>query len=208
VDRQIVHIVDDDVAVRHSLCLLLMTRGFKYRGYANARLFLEAIDTHESGCVVTDVRMPDITGVELLAELAKRRLNLPVIVMTAYAEVALAMQVMKLGAIDLIEKPIDDEVFVASIQRALASDSIGRPPKAQAQCIRSKLDTLTAQERAVLMRLLDGKSNQMIGVDLGISVKIVEIHRANVMSKLGAKSLTELVRMSLIAFGGPKFETG
>jgi two-component system response regulator FixJ len=193
--------VDDDQAVRDSLGLSLMTRGHAVQTHASARCFLDAIDELEVGCVVTDVRMPDMTGVEMLAELRDRRIKLPVIVITAYADVPLAIRAMRLGAIDLIEKPIDDDLFLESVRRAVSTHSNGKAPTAESQRILEKIDTLSARERDVLNGLLEGKANKMIAYDLGISIRTVEVHRGNLMSKMETKSLADLVRMSLIAFG-------
>ncbi len=193
-----VHIVDDDLAVRQALAFLLATDGLTVRVHDSATAFLAA-EPERVGCVVTDVRMPGIDGVELLHRLRKRGSLPPVIVMTGHADVALAVAAMKAGAVDFIEKPFDDEVLLASIRSALARSDRTAKRASERDAVRARLAELTERERQVLEGLIAGKANKVIGLDLGISPRTVEIYRANVMSKLQAGSLSELVRMALIA---------
>lgn len=193
-----VHIVDDDLAVRQSLAFLLATDGLAVQEHDSATAFLAA-GTDRVGCIVTDVRMPDIDGVELLHRLRQRGRMPPVIVMTGHADVALAVEAMKAGAVDFIEKPFDDDVLLASIRSALARADRARTRDAKGDAVRARLAALSERERQVLEGLVAGKANKVIGLDLGISPRTVEIYRANVMSKLQAGSLSELVRMALIA---------
>ncbi|WCS22971.1 response regulator transcription factor FixJ [Methylobacterium sp. NMS14P] len=193
-----VHIVDDDVAVRQALAFLLATDGLAVRVHESATAFLAA-EAGRVGCVVTDVRMPGIDGVELLHRLRQRGGLPPVIVMTGHADVALAVAAMKAGAVDFIEKPFDDEVLLASIRSALARADRTAKRASERDAMRARLAELTERERQVLEGLVAGKANKVIGLDLGISPRTVEIYRANVMSKLQAGSLSELVRMALIA---------
>lgn len=193
-----VHIVDDDLAVRQSLAFLLATDGLAVQVHDSATAFLAA-GTDRVGCIVTDVRMPDIDGVELLHRLRQRGRMPPVIVMTGHADVALAVEAMKAGAVDFIEKPFDDDVLLASIRSALARADRARTRDAEGDAVRARLTALSERERQVLEGLVAGKANKVIGLDLGISPRTVEIYRANVMSKLQAGSLSELVRMALIA---------
>jgi two-component system response regulator FixJ len=202
-DEHTTHIVEDDPAVRESLALLIKSAGLATRTYASARGFLEANPT-PSGCVISDIRMPDTTGLELLAELRSRRIWVPVILITAYADVPLAVKAMKLGAIDFIEKPFDDEVMTSAVRAALARRGDARAGDAEALAARDKLATLTGRERDVLDGLLKGSLNKTIAHDLGISVRTVETYRANVMMKTQARSLSELVRMSLVATAAPE----
>lgn len=195
---RIVHIIDDDPAIRDSLGLLLTTEGFEVRTHASARGFLEAIGRHETGCVVTDVRMPEMSGFDLLAKMKERRLALPVIVITAHADVPLAVQAMKQGAIDLLEKPFEDEALLASVRQALTRGNGEQARTAEMETILARLATLTGRENEVLAGLLKGQPNKIIAHELGISVRTVEVHRANVMAKMQAGSLSELVRMSLV----------
>ncbi|MBI1869254.1 MAG: response regulator [Methylocystis sp.] len=195
--ERVVHIVDDDPAVRDSLGLLLVNDGFDVQTHASAKDFLGAVGPHEEGCVVTDVRMPGMSGFDLMTKMKERRVDLPVIVITAHADVPLAVQAMKEGAIDLLEKPFDDEALLASVRQALTAKNRYATRSAETQATLERLATLTARENEVLAGLLDGKPNKAIARDLGISVRTVEVHRANVMAKMQAGSLSELVRMSL-----------
>ncbi|MDX8526007.1 response regulator FixJ [Mesorhizobium sp. MSK_1335] len=197
--NDVVHVVDDDVDVRKSLGFLLATADFAVRLYESATAFLATEPKEVDGCVVTDVRMPGIDGIEFLRQLKARGLGVPVIVMTGHADVALAVQAMKEGAADFIEKPFDDQVLIDAIRSAL--DHRSQPVAAHPQSteIRKNLATLSEREHQVLDGLVSGLPNKTIAYDLGISPRTVEIHRANVMSKMGAGSLSHLVRMALIA---------
>nr|WP_264580787.1 response regulator [Rhodoblastus acidophilus] len=196
--EQIVHIIEDDCAVRESLDLLLRSAGLAPRLHASAREFLEC-KAEPNGCVVTDIRMADMSGIELLAEMKTRRILLPAVVMTAFADVPLAVKAMKLGAIDFIEKPFDDELMVGSIRAALARNADPGGLDAQVGAARRRLAGLTARERDVLHGLVKGKLNKTIAFELGISVRTVETHRANLMTKTQSESLSELIRLSLLA---------
>ncbi|AGB44916.1 response regulator [Mesorhizobium australicum WSM2073] len=194
----LVHVVDDDVDVRKSLGFLLATADFAVRLHESATAFLSAVTDNLDGCIVSDVRMPGIDGIELLRELKTRGYKLPVIIMTGHADVALAVQAMKEGAADFIEKPFDDEVLIEAIRSALDNRSQVNATHPQSADIQRRLSTLSERERQVLEGLLSGMPNKTIAYDLGISPRTVEIHRANVMSKMGAGSLSHLVRMALI----------
>jgi two-component system response regulator FixJ len=195
----LIHVIDDDDAVRDSLALLLSTEGLRVAAHASASTFLTNVQPGSSGCVVTDARMPEMTGIELLEEMKSRQLTLPVVVITAYADVNLAVQAMKQGAFDFLEKPFDNDALIACVRLALAFEREEQFRAAETQTIQTRIQTLTARESEVLARLLDGLPNKTIGRDLGISVRTVEVHRANVMLKMNAGSLSELVRMSLAA---------
>lgn len=195
----VVHVVDDDVDVRKSLGFLLATADFAVRLYESATAFLATEPKEVEGCIVTDVRMPGIDGIEFLRQLKSRGLNVPVIVMTGHADVALAVQAMKEGAADFIEKPFDDQVLIDALRSALDHRSQPVAAHPQSNEIRNNLATLSERERQVLDGLVSGLPNKTIAYDLGISPRTVEIHRANVMSKMGAGSLSHLVRMALIA---------
>jgi two-component system response regulator FixJ len=198
VANDVVHVVDDDVDVRKSLGFLLATADFAVRLYESATAFLATEPKDVEGCIVTDVRMPGIDGIEFLRQLKSRGLNVPVIVMTGHADVALAVQAMKEGAADFIEKPFDDQVLIDSLRSALTHRSQPIAAHPQSTEIRKNLATLSERERQVLDGLVSGLPNKTIAYDLGISPRTVEIHRANVMSKMGAGSLSHLVRMALI----------
>jgi two-component system response regulator FixJ len=193
----IVHIIDDDPVVCHSIRLLLETEGLETRTYFTALDFLAAIGPDDCGCVVTDVRLPGMSGVELLTHIAARRLNLPVIVITGQADVPLAVRAMKQGAVDFMEKPFRDATLIASVRKALQRNFVSPEQGAAAQEIRARLATLTSRERDVLDGLINGKSNKSIAQELGISFRTVEIYRANLMKKTQAGSLPELVRMAM-----------
>jgi two-component system response regulator FixJ len=195
----VVHLIDDDEGVRHSLAFLLTTSGLAVRIHESATAFLGALPGLQPGCIVTDVRMPGIDGLELQRRLRDLAVNLPVIVMTGHADITLAVQAMKAGAIDFIEKPFDDEVMLSAIHTAL--DRYGEIGLRDAEIagIRRRLDSLTARERDVVAGLLNGHPNKTIAYDLNLSPRTVEVHRANAMSKMGAGSLSSLVRMGLLA---------
>ena len=190
---QTVHIIEDDPGVGESLAVLLQSAGLAVRLHPSAEDFL-ASEPSPTGVVVSDIRMPGMTGIELLAEFKKRRLTLPVILMTAFADVPQAVQAMKLGALDFIEKPFDDELMISSVKSALA-----RAGGDGAATAREKIGRLSGREKDVLDGLLNGKLNKTIAYELGVSVRTVETHRANLMSKTGAKSLSELIRLTLVA---------
>lgn len=197
---RIVHVIDDDPAVRDSIQRLLTTEGFDARTYDSADAFLAAIGAGGAGCVVTDVRMPGISGIELLSKLEERDLALPVVVITAHADVPLAVTAMKRGAADLIEKPFGADDLVASVRAAM--DLGGGERGSAPHEIQRRLSTLSARENQVLAGLLAGRPNKIIAYEMGISPRTVEVHRANVMRKTQARSLSELVRLSLIAGKG------
>ncbi len=198
----LVHIVDDDIAVRQALAFLLTTDGLAVRVHESASAFLAGV-AEPTGCIVTDVRMPEIDGIEFLRRLRQRGDMPPVIVMTGHADVPLAVEAMKEGAIDFIEKPFDDEILLASIRSALAQADRKAGAAAETRAVRVRLAALSERERQVLEGLVEGKANKVIGLDLGISPRTVEIYRAHVMSKMQAGSLSELVRMALVSGQAP-----
>jgi two-component system response regulator FixJ len=195
----VVHVIDDDDAVRQSLDFLLRTARIETRTYDSARSFLAALPTLDPGCIITDVRMPDISGVDLLRRLNELGSGLPVIVITGHGDVQLAVEAMKIGAADFIEKPFDDDVLLASVQSALARWKKDPSRDAEKAEILERLASLSNRERDVLRGLVSGNPNKVIAYDLGISPRTVEIYRANVMTKMNAGSLSELVRMALAA---------
>lgn len=197
-NAQIVHVIEDDFAVRESLDMLLKSAGLTPRLHPNARDFLDC-RPEPNGCVVTDIRMANMSGIELLAEMKNRNITLPTVVMTAFADVPLAVKAMKLGAVDFIEKPFDDELIVGSIRAALACNADHDSPDAQIGAARRRLSSLTSRERDVLNGLMKGKLNKTIAFELGISVRTVETHRANLMTKTQSESLSELIRLALLA---------
>lgn len=199
----VVHVVDDDLAVRQSLSFLLASDGLPVRLHESALAFLDAMTETATGCIVTDVRMPGIDGIELLRRLKARGFSLPVIVMTGHADVPMAVEAMKEGAVDFIEKPFDDDLFLAAVRSALRLQEQHAQRDAQIAEVQTRLQGLSERERQVLGGLVAGKANKVIAYDLGISPRTVEIYRANVMTKMQAGSLSELVRMALVVGGLP-----
>jgi two-component system response regulator FixJ len=191
----IVHVVDDEEAVRNSLAFLLSTSGFAVRTHASAASFLEIASGIKNGCLVTDLRMPDIDGVELLRRLSAQGWMLPAIVVTGHGDVQMAVEAMKNGALDFIEKPFSDAVLIESIQRAVEKVSSALDSEAADAKVREKLATLSERELQVLHGVVEGQANKTIAYELGISPRTVEVYRAGLMSKMQARSLAELVRM-------------
>lgn len=195
----IVYVIDDDDSVRHSLEFLLDVVGVRVRSFASADAFLKSSPPLAGACIVTDVRMPGTSGVELVEELKKRGATTPVIVITGHADVPLAIQAMKAGVADFIEKPFDDEVMLAAIRSALAQQAGDEAAQAERQAIRDRIATLSPREHEVMEGLVAGKANKVIAFDLEISARTIEVYRANLMMKMQAKTLSELVRMVTIA---------
>lgn len=198
----LVHVVDDDAAVRDSIAFLLDTDGLASRTYESAAALLARSAQLEPGCIVTDVRMPEISGLEMVRRLKEAGVPLPVIVITGHADVPLAIEAMHAGVADFIEKPFDDEALLASVRSALVVGAEVRDQAAQTTDILSRLDSLSARERQVLDGLVAGHANKVIAYDLDISPRTVEVYRANVMTKMQARSLSELVRMTLLVSRG------
>jgi two-component system response regulator FixJ len=199
VANAVVHVIDDDESVRHALAFLLATSGIAVRVYESGSAFLESADGLQGGCVLTDVRMPGIDGLALQRRLVELRINLPVILMTGHADVPLAVEAMKAGAVDFIEKPFDEAVLLAAIRSALDRYEEQDQREAELAQVTAKLNRLSIRERQVLDGLIVGRPNKTIAYDLEISPRTVEIHRANVMTKMGASSLSGLVRVALLA---------
>lgn len=193
-----VHVIDDDESVRDSLSFLLGGMNLTVLTYPSAEVFLAQRPWGLGGCIVSDVRMPGLSGIELLRTLKERGIDLPLIVITGNADIPLAVEAMKAGASDFLEKPFDDEVLLAAIQNALGDRP--RAPRATADmvAINERLLTLTGREREVLDCLVTGLSNKNIASALGISPRTVEVHRAHVMTKMQATSLSHLIRMALV----------
>jgi len=194
-----VHIIDDDDAVRDSLTFLLNTAGIKVRSHPSAGAFLDALAGAQLKCVITDVRMPGMSGIDLLRRLRELKIEVPVIVITGHGDVPLAVEAMKIGAADFLEKPFDDDALLASVRSALARQDGDAKRSSERADIEARLSALSKRERDVLDGLVAGHANKQIAFDLGISPRTVEIYRANLMNKMQAGSLSELVRMALIA---------
>ena len=193
----VVHIIDDDEALRESLAFLLGTAHLEVRAYESATAFLDALPRAEPGCIITDVRMPGISGVELLRRLKSLGAAFPVIVITGHGDVPLAVEAMKLGAVDFLEKPFEDDALIAAVQSALGRHEHDARRAAEKAETFQRIASLSARERQVLDGLVAGNPNKTIAFDLGISPRTVEIYRANVMTKMKATSLSDLVRMAL-----------
>src|SRR5579871_3963264 len=195
----VVHVIDDDEAVRQSIAFLLQTSGVAACTYESASAFLDTLPTIESGCIITDVRMPGVSGIDLLRRLGEMRIKMPVIVITGHGDVPLAVEAMKAGAVDFLEKPFDDEVLIGLVRSALNRSREDAVHEAERAELLARLSNLTNRERQVLEGLIAGKPNKIIAFDLAISPRTVEIYRANVMTKMAAASLSELVRMGMVA---------
>ena len=194
----VVHIIDDDEALRESLAFLLGTAHLEVRTYESATVFLDALPRVEPGCIITDMRMPGISGVELLRRLKSLEAAFPVIVITGHGDVPLAVEAMKLGAVDFLEKPFEDDALIAAVQSALGRHEHDARRGAEKAETFERIASLSARERQVLDGLVAGNPNKTIAFDLGISPRTVEIYRANVMTKMKARSLSDLVRMALL----------
>ena len=190
-----VFVVDDDESVRGSLRFLLRSVGLESRAFGSAPEFLTAYDPAQPGCLVLDVRMPGMSGLELQQELNVRGAIIPVVFITGHGDVPMAVEAMQHGAHDFLQKPFRDEELIERVQRALAKDAKTRAGLEQHQSIRERLDSLTPREREVLALMARGKPNTIMAYELGVSQRTVEIHRARVMEKRGASSVAELVRM-------------
>jgi len=197
--NKVVHVIDDDDAVRESLQFLLNTARLSVRTYDSATAFLSSLPKIDFGCIVTDVRMPELSGVDLLRRLKELKVGMPVIVITGHGDVQLAVEAMKIGAADFIEKPFDDERLLTAVRLALGRWEKDSQEDAERAGLLDKLATLSGREREVLEGLVAGKPNKIIAFDLGISPRTVEIYRSNVMTKMNAASLSELVRMALLS---------
>jgi len=195
----IVHLIDDDEAIRTSLSFLLEMNDLPARTYASALDFLEVAGTLSAGCIVTDVRMPEMSGLELVRRLKERGFNLPVVVITGHGDVPLAVEAMRAGVVDFIEKPFDDDVLLRSIRMALDAKAETDVHAQERTRFEQVLATLSGREKDVLRGVVAGKMNKVIAYELGISQRTVEVYRANVMSKTHANGLSELVRIALLA---------
>jgi len=198
-DKSIVHVIDDDEAVRQALAFQLGSAGLDVRTYESAAVFLEVAPTVQTGCVITDVRMPELSGIDLLRRLRELKLAVPVIVITAHGDIPLAVEAMGLGAMDFLEKPFEDEALLASVRSALDKGDRDQKRQAERSNIEARLAALSNRERDVLKGLVAGRANKQIAYDLGISARTIENYRANLMMKTQAASLSDLVRMALIA---------
>jgi two-component system, LuxR family, response regulator FixJ len=199
---RLVYVVDDDDAVRRSTSFMLKTSGYKVETYISGVAFLKDARHAEPGCVLLDVRMPEMDGLAVQKELKTRGIDLPVIVMTGHGDVSVAVEAMKAGAVDFIEKPFEKAILLAALEDGFGRIELSGRRAERAALAAIRLEALTPRERDVLRGLVDGLPNKTIGYDLGISPRTVEIHRAHLMTKLGVRSLSEALRIAFAAGWG------
>ena len=198
-DREKVYVIDDDEALRDSLNFLLESANYKVTLFETAMKFLDALPGLEFGCVVSDVRMPGLDGIELLKRMKADHSTFPVVIMTGHGDVPLAVEAMKLGAVDFLEKPFEDDRLVAMIEMAIREAEPAARSEAVTQDIAARIASLSPRERQVMDGLIAGLSNKLIARDYDISPRTIEVYRANVMTKMQANSLSELVRLAMRA---------
>lgn len=191
-----VHLIDDDEGVREALTILLAEAGYAVRSHKSGTDFLAVLDSAGPGCIVSDIRMPGIDGLELQQKLREVNCPLPLIFITGHGDIQMAVQAMRAGAVDFIEKPFDDQVLIDAIASAFKSIEVKQPTAATSE-VNHRIESLTPREKEVLERLVIGKLNKTTAFELGLSVRTVEVHRARIMQKMQARSLSELVRMVL-----------
>lgn len=204
-DLRNIHLVDDDEAIRHSASFMLRHAGFNVRTYKDGLQFLDAVEPASSGCVLLDVRMPGMDGLAVLRAMGERGLTMPVIVLTGHGDVSVAVDAMKAGAKDFIEKPYDKQTLLSAIKSTFSNLESSEALHAQEVAAKGKIAALTPRERDVLRRLVDGMTNKAIAEDLSISARTVEIHRGHLMEKLEADSLSAALRIAFNAkLGAPQ----
>jgi two-component system response regulator FixJ len=196
--EQTIFIVDDDAAIRDSLRMMLEMAGYKVRDFASAQSFLSDADL-QGGCLIVDIRMPGMGGLELQEELVRRKANVPVIVITGHGDVPLAVRAMRAGAMDFVEKPFESERMLQSVADALEAGQRAQTRASEAKAARELLELLTPREREILDQLVKGHANKVVAHQLGISPRTVEIHRASIMEKLHARNLSNVVRTAMAA---------
>lgn len=198
-DKTVIHVIDDDAAMRDSLAFLLDVNGFAPTVYETADAFLRGVDLASLACVISDIRMPGMNGIELVRKLKGTGSSCPVILITGHGDVALAVEAMKAGAADFIEKPFDDAALLGAIRAALQALPPAQGDNAAKKAAEARLAELSPRERDVLQGLVAGKINKVIAHELSISPRTVEVYRANLMAKSGARSMSELMRIALAA---------
>lgn len=198
-DTRLIHLVDDDEAIRHSASFMLRHAGFRVKTYVDGVAFLEQADQAEKGCILLDVQMPKMDGLQVQQALNERGVAMPVIVLTGHGDVAVAVRAMKAGAVDFVEKPYAKQTLVDALTRAFERLEARRKEEVLADEARGLIEGLTGREREVLNGLVDGQTNKEIAISLDISPRTVEIHRANVMEKMGAPNLSTVLRIAFAA---------
>ncbi len=200
--EQIVFVVDDDDAVRGSLRMLLNSVGLASTLFPSAAAFLTEVSSEQGGCVLLDIRMPGMSGLELFEQMCAKGMRLPVIFITGHGDVPMAVRAIKKGAFDFLQKPFNDQDLLDRVQAALREDIARRNTNVERQSLRERRDKLTPREREIMERVVAGQANKVIAIDLGLSERTVELHRAHVMEKMGVRSLAELVATNLKLEGG------
>lgn len=198
-EARLIHLVDDDEAIRHSASFMLRHAGFRVKTYVDGVAFLEQVESAEKGCILLDVQMPKMDGLQVQEALNERGVAMPVIVLTGHGDVAVAVRAMKAGAVDFVEKPYAKQTLVDALTRAFERLEARRKEEVLADEARGLIEHLTAREREVLHGLVDGQTNKEIAISLDISPRTVEIHRANVMEKMGASNLSTVLRIAFAA---------
>jgi FixJ family two-component response regulator len=196
-EQSVVHVIDDDEAVRDSISMLLDTVGVAHRLYASALEFLDAYDDEFRGCLVLDIRMPTMTGLQLQEELNRRGVTLPIIFITGHGDIPMAVEAMRRGALDFIRKPFGEDDLLERIKEALAHEAASHDERSTLADLQVRYESLSPREHEVFNRVADGQANKVVAIELGISERTVEIHRAQVMKKMAARTLAQLVRMKI-----------
>lgn len=196
-DEATVFVVDDDLEVREALELLLESVGLEVELFGSAQEYLDNADFSRAGCIVLDIRMPGMSGLELQARLAAESIHPPIIIITGHGDVPMAVRAVQAGAVDFIEKPFNDQALLDSVHRAIERDAEQRGQASRLADIQARFDRLTPREKEVLELVIAGKRNKVIAADLGVSQSTVEAHRAKVMEKMEARTLSDLMRMML-----------
>lgn len=193
-----IYLIDDDAAIRDALMLLLNLRGMTAEAFSSAEFALVKLNRESRGCVLTDLRMPGMSGLELLAEVNSREISLPVVLLTAHGDVATTRAALRGGAFDFLEKPIDEDILVDVLTHAISEDARGHQQRLQTETRLARINTLTQRERQVLALLGRGLQNREIAIDLSISPRTVEVYKARMMEKLDCSSIADVVKMSLL----------
>lgn len=196
--KPIVHIVDDDDGVRRATSALMESVGYLYSSYASASEFLRRYQSSQAGCLILDIRMPEMSGLELQNELNQRGIRIPVIFVTGHGDVPMAVEAMKKGAFDFVQKPFRDQDLLDRVNRALHQDAAQRQETADKEDVLKRWNTLTQREKEVMALIVEGKANKVVAQDLDLSERTVEIHRARVMEKMQVRSVAQLVKLSLL----------
>ena len=194
-DQERVYIVDDDEAVRDSIGMLLETVDIPYVTYPDAQSFLAQVDPSQVNCLVLDIRMPGMSGLELQEKLAAMEVDVPIVFITGHGDIPMAVEAMRRGAVDFLRKPFRDQELLDRIQEALSRDAQNRGQAADVESLKARVAELTPREQEVFKRVASGQANKVIAIELGISERTVEIHRSNVMQKTSSRSLADVVRL-------------